>query len=257
MMQIPGHPFPHEIRVALPASYADSTRTYPVLWVLDNALETAVAVAGARDLILVAVGGRPEDPVAIPANGRAFDFYPDPDIWATGPMGDWLREEGGGDASPHRGGGAAAFRDFLLDDARPALAADYRMDPEDQALLGGSAGGWFAVYSMLTRPGGYAKYAPAAPALNFSRGLIWQIEEEYAAAHDDLAAEVFFTCGDAEMVRDSRIECFSSMARMIERLSFREYPSLKLGYKILLGETHESSYPLALSSSVRALWPTL
>lgn len=252
IMQIPGHPFPHEIRVALPVSYAGSDRTYPVLWVTDNALETALSVVGARELIIVAIGGKP-DP-AVPGMGRAFDFYPDPDIFAPGPIGDELGGRNGREGPAARGGGAAAFRDFLLDDVRPALAADYRMDPDDHALIGYSAGGWFTVYSMLTRPGGFAKYIPGAPSLNFSQGLIWTIEEEYAAAHDDLVADVFFACGDAEMVRDYQFECFSAMARMIERLSFRAYPSLTLRYKILTGEDHGSSFPLTLSAAVRELW---
>jgi predicted alpha/beta superfamily hydrolase len=251
-MQIPGHPFPHEYRVALPNSYRDSTRHYPVLWVTDNGLEAALAVVGAREVILVAVGGRPEDPVAFPANGRAYDFYPRPSIYAPGPIGESLRSKGILDP----GGGAAAFRDFLIDAARPELSAEYRMDPSDHALFGYSAGGWFTVYSMFSRPGGFAKYIAGAPALNFSEGLLWEIEKDYAAAHEDLAAQIYFFCGDVEMVRDYRAECFSAMARMIEILSFREYPSLKLKYRVLVGETHESGYPIGLSSAVRELWPT-
>jgi predicted alpha/beta superfamily hydrolase len=255
MFQIPGHPFPHEVRVALPSTYADSDRAYPVLWVTDNALEAALAVVGNRELIIVSVGGRPEDPVLKPDNGRVYDFYSEEYIGTANPVGDRAAIEARLSVPALRGGGAVAFRDFLIDDVRAALAADYRMDPADHALAGYSAGGWFTAFAMFTRPDGFARYVSGAPVLNFCRGLIWRIEEDYAAAHDDLDAELFLVCGDLEMLETPGLECLSSMTAMIERLSIRKYPSLRLGYRILTGETHESGYPLVLSAAVRAFWP--
>lgn len=253
LMAIDGYPFGHELRVALPPSYASSDRSYPVLWVTDNALETALTTVGGRELIIVAVGSVAGS-TDRPHGGRAYDFYPQHDISQTGPIGEYLRALEGGDASPHVGGGAPRFRDFLIDQARPALAADYRMDPVDHALEGCSAGGWFTLYTMFTRPGAFSKYIAGAPALYYCQDLIWRIEEEYAAAHDDLVADLFLATGDAEMTTDFIFSCFSAMAKMIERLSFRAYPSLKLRYKILLGETHASCLPHVLSSGVRELW---
>jgi predicted alpha/beta superfamily hydrolase len=253
--RLAGYPFPHEVRVALPLSYRESDRTYPVLWVTDNALESTLAVVGRREIVIAAIGGRPEDPVAMPESGRAYDFFPEPNFLPPGPSGDDIAADIEASGSTARGGGAEAFRDFLIDEIRPALAVDYRIDPHDQALAGGSGGGWFTVYVMLTRPEAFAKYIAYAPALNFCQGLIWRVEEEYAARHDDLRAEIFMACGDAEMVDTPRIECFSSMAKMIERLSFRAFPSLRLHYQLLLGETHESGGPAALSAGFRKLWP--
>lgn len=252
MMQAEGYPFEHEIRVALPQSYADSTHSYPVLWVTDNALELALSVIGVVELILVGIGPSQA------AGGfirRAYDFYPYEDFSPLGPAVEAARKR---DNTPlpsaYRGGGAPRFLDFLIDDVRPALAADYRMDPDDHALEGFSAGGWFAVYALLMRPGAFAKFIAGAPSLYFCQDLIWKIEEEYAAAHDDLPGKLFFGIGDGEMTVDAHIGCFSSMAKMVERLTFRNYPSLELTAKIFPGETHTTGRAPAISNGVRVLW---
>jgi hypothetical protein len=44
------------------------------------------------------------------------------------------------------------------------------------------------------------------------------------------------------------------MARMVEILRLREYPSLKLHARILPGEDHASVVPLNLSVGLRAVW---
>jgi hypothetical protein len=61
-MRAEGYAFDHEIRVALPASYGDGDRSYPVLWITDNVLENALPILHgphtgiATELILVSVG---------------------------------------------------------------------------------------------------------------------------------------------------------------------------------------------------------
>lgn len=253
---IEGHPFDHEVRVALPPSYAESTtRAYPVIWVTDNALESVLAVIGGREQIVVSVGGLPPAG-GYPQNGRAYDFYAERDIYPAGPAHEYWRTREATEGIPYVGGGAPRFRDFLIDRLRPSLEAEYRMDPAAHALLGGSAGGWFTVFTMFTRPGSFATYVAGAPAFNWCGGLLWRIEEEYAAVHDDLAADLYLAAGDAEMTADSVLEVVSSMAKMIERLSFRAYPSLNLRYDIIPGGAHGSSLPAILSNAVRRLWPT-
>jgi predicted alpha/beta superfamily hydrolase len=236
--------------VALPLSYAETSTRYPVLWVTDNALELALAVLPPLELIIVSVGA--------PGGGftpaRAYDFYPLEDIHPSGPVGEWLREWGTARGTAHPGGGAPRFRDFLIDDVRTALAAEYRMDPDDHAIEGYSAGGWFVLYTMFTRPGGFAKHIAGAPAGYYCQNLLWEIEQQYADEHDDLRAQLFLGVGDGEMTTDHYFGCLSSTARMVELLSFRKYPSLELTATIYPGETHATSLPSVLAGGVRALW---
>jgi predicted alpha/beta superfamily hydrolase len=252
-MQAAGYPWEHEIRVALPVSYADSDKTYPVLWLTDNVLETALSLLGPLELIIVSIGADRK------AGGRgsprrAYDFYPREDILPRDPYGDFLRRHTADHRTKHLGGGAARFLEFLVDEVRPALAADYRMEADDHALEGYSAGGWFVMYALFTRPGAFAKYIAGAPALYFSNDLIWEIEEQFAATHDDLPAQLFLGAGDGEMTADFWLGCLSSMARMVETLSLRRYPSLDMTAKIFPGESHMTGLPFVISNAVQSLW---
>jgi predicted alpha/beta superfamily hydrolase len=248
-MHADGYPWEHEIRVALPRAYADTTRAYPVLWVTDNALEFALPVLGGLELIVVSVGAsRLAGGTASPR--RAYDFFQDEDIHPPGAGGDFLRERN----SDVQGGGAARFLEFLVDEVRPVLAGEYRMDPSEHGLTGYSAGGWFVLYAMFMRPQAFAKYLAGAPAVSWCNGVLFEIEERFAAENDDLAAQLFCGIGDSEMTVDAVLGCLSSMAKMVELLTFRAYPSLDVTVKLFAGETHATTWPLAIGSGTRALW---
>jgi predicted alpha/beta superfamily hydrolase len=252
-MQADGYPWPHEIRIALPSTYPEATtRTYPVLWVTDNQLEAALPALGNAQLIVVSVGANTEAGWAFSPR-RAYDFYAVDDISPGGIFGAFLASKREGHP-PYRGGGAARFLEFLIDDIRPALAAEYRMDPDEHGLEGFSAGGWFVMYGLLTRPGGFSKYLAGAPALSFCNKLIFEMEMRYAAEHDDLPGHLFMGAGDGEMTVDPALACLSSMAAMAEVLSFRNYPSLRLTVKIMPGESHQTARPGLIGAGARSLW---
>src|SRR5262249_41422131 len=157
-MRAEGYEWDHELRVALPVSYAEGTRAYPVLWVTDAMLETALSAlgffVGGVDLIVVSVG-----PEAVPmrefSRRRTYDFMPHADFYPPAPGGEQLRRELEGlfsEIPAWPGGGAATFLDFLVDEARPALAADYSMSPDDHGLFGYSMGGGFVGFALFARP---------------------------------------------------------------------------------------------------------
>jgi predicted alpha/beta superfamily hydrolase len=252
------YPWAHEVRVAVPRTYGTSDRAYPVLWILDNLLESALAVLGDLDLILVGVGNDRESGWYYAAHRRVYDFYPVKDFHPDGARGDALRLRNEKLYSPRlEGGGADAFLAFLLDDVRTALASEYRMDRNDQALFGFSAAGWFVLYTMLTRPSAFTKYIAGSPALYFCHNLIFDIEAAFAAKHTDLRTDLFLGAGEGEIVTDSAFGILSSMVKMAELLALREYPSLRMTVKIFPGETHATATPVAIGSGVRSVWPSL
>jgi uncharacterized protein len=258
-MRALGFGWEHEIRVALPFSYALTDWAYPVLWILDNQLEHALTVLAGSDLILVSVGAGGV-PVREFGVRRAYDFAPTPDLSFTGAGGDYSRRETER-LMPEllrsgAGGGAARFLDFLVDTVRPALAAEYRMDPGDHGLFGFSAGGAFVGYAIFSRPDAFTRYICGSPALNTGNFHIFELEERYAAAHSDLPAHVFFGAGEAEMSEYllSGQGIVSSMARMVETLSIRGYPSLRMQARIFPGESHDTVLPYMLSWGVRSVW---
>jgi uncharacterized protein len=252
-----GYPWEHELRVALPFSYAHRERQYPVLWVLDNDLETALAVLTRHEVIVVSVG--------TPALSwrewgvrRLYDFTPTVDSAFCGPGAEYIRRELA-QSRPEllregSTGGASHFLEFLIGQARPLLASRYRMDPADQGLLGFSQGGTLVGYALFARPGAFARYICGSPVLNSCNFYIFQQEEEYAADHDDLPASVFFGAGEREMTDYGVSGIVSSMARMAETLFIRGYPSLKLEARVFPGESHDTVLPLVLRWGVRSVW---
>ena len=149
IMRAQGFDYDHEIQVALPPSYdTDPDATYPVLWLTDgreylSATATLVRqYAMARlipELIVVSVGPPSDlnDVVEIQRR-RTFDFSPKEDVLYDGLGGQKMRQmmAAMGDAVPTMpGGGAPGFLDFLVDEVRPALAADYRTGPRRPGAL--------------------------------------------------------------------------------------------------------------------------
>jgi predicted alpha/beta superfamily hydrolase len=256
-MRTEGIEWEYELRVALPASYAHTDKRYPVLWITDNNLETALAVLGPLDLILVGVGsGRV--PLREHARRRVYDLKPFPNYYFDGPGGDHLRRLM--EAQPYpfelRGGGADRFLDFLVSEARPALDGDYRMNAADHALLGFSAGGMFVCNALLTRPEAFARYICGSPSLYSGDLRIFELEEAYAATHDDLPVRAFFASGEAELTEPmiNALGMVSGMARLVERLSFRGYPSLRLEARVFPGESHTTMLAPLIGWGVRSVW---
>jgi predicted alpha/beta superfamily hydrolase len=259
LMRAAGYDWDHEIRVALPASYSSTHRDYPVLWITDNKLETALAVLGQTEAILVAVGS-PRVTLAENELRRLYDFLPAGGVLFDGPGGDVVRRElstmDPRMLEPDATGGAPRFLQFLVDDVRPQLEAAYRMDPTNHGLVGFSFGGAFIVFALLTQPDAFSCYICGSPTLWAANGALFDLENTYASAHEDLDATVFLAAGSDE-VAEYRIAahgCVSSMIRMAETLRFRNYPSLRLTTRILPGESHSTMFPPLIAHGVQAVW---
>src|SRR5262245_12923686 len=171
-------------------------------------------------------------------------------------------------------GGASRFLSFLRDELKPWVTESYEGDPDDFTLLGGSDGGLFATYALLSEPTTFRRYGIGSPYFAYDDEFIFKHEEAYAQAQDDLSAKVFFSAGayenpeGAERLRewarrqagsvdathDEDSDILALTNRMVERLRERGYPSLEIGYEVLAGEYHGTAPPLNLSRSLRFLF---
>ena len=124
--------------VGLPRSFAKTTRSYPVLIVLDGEAQFPIAVTVSSQL--AALGHMPETIViGIPnldqLNGRVHDMTP-PGLSVSG-------------SSKNEGG--EKFLDFIEKELMPALQKQYRANGMI-ILEGHSSGGIIASYAAATRP---------------------------------------------------------------------------------------------------------
>ena len=260
-MQADGFEWDHEIRVALPRSYSRTETRYPVLWILDNTLEVGLLAAERMafhtrlvpEMIVVSIGC---DLTEITWEEflarRTFEFSP-AEFEVADAGAEYIRKwhETGPTMAV---GGAGRFLDFLVDVVRPQLASEYRMDPDDHCIAGHSGGGMFVSFALFARPGAFKRYICGSPSISKA---IFDLEAEYAKDHDDLPAHVFFGAGEGEMTEGGAISALgllSSMARMVEILTLREYPSLHMTAKIFPEETHGTLLPQQFAWGLRSVF---
>jgi uncharacterized protein len=148
----------YELLVSLPAGYAKSGESYPVLYVLDGwhfplmafIQENNVYSKRMRPGIIVNVSHGATDYMAL----RARDFTPT--------------------RTPQEAnsGGAAAFLDFLEHELIPFVDRTWRTVPTDRGLLGHSYGGLFAIYALEQRPALFQRIVAASPSLEWDGRLL-------------------------------------------------------------------------------------
>ena len=259
-----GYDHDHEILVALPPSYHVSPdQGYPVLWSMDGAMAFAVTAGivnlytvGKRipEIIVVGVGHRSETGMLGLAN-RTFDLFPPGSVWSDPGLARDHMKGMGFDfdmAAPFMKGDL--FLDFLVDQLRPSLGEKYRM-ADDHTLWGHSAGGGFASYALLARPGAFGRFIIGSG----TNGLTIDLEAEYAKDHDDLEARVFIGMADGELNHTalSAQRLVSRTTLLAENLRLREYPGLDLYTRLYTNRDHFTVMPLVIGDGLQHVYADL
>lgn len=253
----------YEVQVALPASYGVMPdKAYPVLWLTDGPfllplavglLNTLVVGGLAPEMIIVGVGCASEAGAAEFGRRRSIDFTPPgKSVLFDGPGGDYFRKLGVPEGGEQKADDLLAF---LVDELRPALARQYRMN-DDHGLMGHSGGGMFASYALFARPGAFRRYIIGSPSSNAVERSAFRLEREYAAANEDLKADVFFGAGELEIGKLGLAAwgIVSAPVLMAETLLLRQYPSLNVTTRIFSGKDHSSVIADVIAEGVRAVW---
>jgi predicted alpha/beta superfamily hydrolase len=260
----------YQISVGLPRSYfSDSATTFPVVYMLDANIEFEAVVGLAR---LMQLGG------VIPEFAVVGIGYP-----LEGNYGDGLGEfgkrrardltsttderygqiiaEGFNVDGPVETGGSEQFLDFVADELLPLVERQYRLDPDDRALLGHSAGGHFALYALLRQPQLFKRYAIGSPSLGLGNGRLFDLEQEQASKSEDLRARLFLGIGSEEepslqsttsymdeIISVSHVERFASL------LQARGYQSLTMSTKVFEGHSHFDVFGPFVTSGLKYLF---
>ncbi len=243
----------YQIYVALPFSYADSDEIYPVLYVLDaNALFGMVT----ETVRLLQLGGQFPELLTVgigyPVNRyietlalRTRDTTPTEDNES---LQEFLKSVQI-PLESHGTGGAPDFLRFIREELMPFIHSNYRINPDDQTIAGGSAGGRFALYTLFHYPNTFNRYIVGSPAIEWDESVTFEYEASYAADNSDLPAQVFMSVGAAES--DFMI---TNMEQMAKALRDRNYPSLELTTHVFEDETHLSVWPATFSRGLRAVF---
>lgn len=220
----------------------------PYAFPMVRALRNRVGQRGQNlaDFIVVGLAGPAEESAV---DMRSRDYTP------TNPLLNPNR------SSKHYGapgyGGGAAYLKYLAELAIPAVSERYRIDPKRRVILSHSYGALLAAQILFERPELFSHYILGSPSLWFDRRVMFQRESEYAAAHKDLAANVFQYVGAYEAVApgprfNKDADLVADALRFQSMLRKRRYRSLRIESHVLAGEDHLTVAPVGATQGL--LW---
>jgi predicted alpha/beta superfamily hydrolase len=154
---------------------------YPVVFVTDaNMTFPIAATISATYLMLgggalvVGIGYPAEDPLT-PMLMRTRDLTP------PTPLSGILKNPGMPEPKAEDYSGADAFYGFLTDELRPAIAADYAVDPANQTLYGHSLGGLFVLDTLFKHPQAFRNFAASSPSIWWNSRALLEGEAAFTA----------------------------------------------------------------------------
>jgi ferri-bacillibactin esterase len=232
-----------------------SGRKFPALYLLDPAGTLDIVVGTKRLFDIFSQGALPLTYIVgigyadTDIEGRRFrDFTPTD---APLPAGIEVR-------LPFGLGGASRYLETIKAVVLPQLESFYPLDPEQRALLGYSLSGRFVAYVLFANPDLFARYLAISPSLWWDNASVLRDEEAWANARSDLPAKVVFVVGEDEespgggwrnSVPESAViglRQVSHLRDLVDRLTNRSYPSLRLELAFIPGGRHITVFPAAV-----------
>lgn len=229
-----------QISVALPRTYKESEKSYPVLYSLDANSEFGMVVETARlltldeaipELIIVGIGFPVGGRFLFSADYRRLNYTPT-------------------ELKAQNTGGAPKLLEFMRRQLMPFIEKKYRVNSDDKAIFGHSLGGLFSTYALLRSNGLFQRFIIGSPSLHWDDHVMFKLEKEYATTHTALPAKVFVSAGSKE---DQKL-IVSHFKKFVKVLKQRNYADLQWTSHIFEGETHISVVPATISRGLRSIY---
>lgn len=229
------------IQIGLPDGYAEDSRRYPVVYVLDAEKSFGLV----RDVVdwlswageippMVVVGISYGEDRDAWWSKRSRDLTPSPDRSRT--WGEWPLA-----------GGAAEFRAFLAHELIPFVDSTYRVTSE-RTLVGLSFGGLFGAYDLLHADRSFGRYLLVSPAFAWDHEMILELQARFRRAHEEMPIALYVAVGD----RDEAV-ILDSWERWNEALARSAFSGLWYVTEKIAGETHISVFPPAVTRGLKAV----
>ncbi len=224
----------YRLFISLPDDYAQSGRSYPVVYILDadfnflhlaNLYRQLVRSNGVPDAILVGIG---YGTVFLErGNNRWKDFSPT-----------YLPKYPGS-------GGAKAFKEFLAGQLKPFVAGQYRTGGPS-TIHGHSMAGLFLTCLLFEQPDLFDQYLVTSPSLWWDDKRVFDYEKRYHAAHPDLKAKLFLTVAGREGKSMRK-----NWTTLKTTLASRGYAGLRLETRYYPDQSHIEVIPGAFADGMR------
>ncbi|MBE9637981.1 alpha/beta hydrolase [Salipiger mangrovisoli] len=219
---------------------------WPILYMLDGNAAfdflTPALLESAPGLVLAGIGYDTEKQFA--RAHRIFDYSP-PVCAGAAPRPD-----------PHHperlAGGAETYLARLTGSIRAEVERDLPVDPARRTLWGHSFGGLFTLYSALTRPESFARFAAISPSVWWDEALVARLVDTRSIA-EGRARPLHFGMGDREKRTGSAGPQPdgppAATLRAIERLRARP-AGLEISAQVYPGAVHIAALPASLPGAL-------
>jgi predicted alpha/beta superfamily hydrolase len=168
---------------------SDGNLTFPFAAALNGSL----ALTGGKSALVVGVGYAADDYLT-PLFARNRDLTP------PTPLSAIKLAPGMPPPRAEDYGGAEDFYRFLVEELRPAVAAAYPVDPDDQTLYGHSLGGLFTLGVLFRHPKSFRNFVASSPSIWWNRRALIRGEAAFATriARQERGPRVLITVGATE-----------------------------------------------------------
>jgi len=213
----------YDLYVELPRFYEDTTKSFPVVYVLDGQWDFSLAQAlyGQQyfdgfvpGLIVVGIawGGQSPNYDSL----RAADLTPTKSKQVP------------------QSGNAPKFLGFIKNELIPYIDSKYRTMKSGRTIMGSSYGGLFTLYALFQEPDLFSRYVAASPAIGFDDGVIKTFEKRYAESSPSIPVRLFMAEGGLE-------GGVADFQEFVKHLQEPEYKTIQLDSKILYHIGHSGS----------------
>jgi predicted alpha/beta superfamily hydrolase len=140
------------------------------------------------------------------------------------------------------------------------IAAHYRADMSRKIFVGHSYGSLLGLQLLLTSPRTFEHYILGSPSLWYDGGVMFDREKDYARAHKDMPASVFFGIGARETLAPGKqrlrseedADMVADLRDFDRTLTSRRYRGLKTRLRVFADEDHASVFPFVLTHGLRS-----
>jgi predicted alpha/beta superfamily hydrolase len=241
-----------QISVALPRTYKESEKSYPVLYSLDANSEFGIMVETARflaldeaipELLIVGIGSPVGGRYMPSVQYRQLDYTPTELTTPEAKKAIFFPVD-------QPTGGAPKLLEFMRQQLMPFIEKKYRAKSDDRAIFGHSLGGLFSTYALFQSDRVFQRFLIGSPSLPWDDGVMFKVEKKYAEANTALPAKIFVSIGSEE----SDELGMNDYKKFVKVLKQRNYADLQWSSHIFEGETHVSVLPATISRGLRAIY---
>ena len=227
----------YDLYVNLPRGYQDTTRTFPVIFLLDGQWDFP--------LVQAIFGEQYYDgfvPAAITVGITWGGVNPNYDSLRARDFTPTHLEQ-----APQSGGGPK-FLKFIKDELIPYIESTYRTTKKGRTLIGSSLGGLFTLYALFHETELFDRYVLTSPAAGWDNEILCTYEKEYAAKNVQLPVRVFIGVGGLEVGGAAEFQKF------VTQMKSRSYRDLELETKVIDGIGHSGSKAEGYTRGLQAVF---